>query len=126
MDTKLEDSGKEYLWNGAQWVEAKSRTVVSESDASRLSKKLQRKIGSSNVPRTVTGSVFFFFWDKYKEDMENLGRTNQLNQDNKLVKSLKKREHVWAFARRENATYILVMDLVVAFTRDKYTRRLWV
>ena len=55
-----------------------------------------------------------FFWkgDNYTRDMAN-GPEYHLNQDSSRMASLRPGDHVWAFTRREDKTYVLAADLVV-------------
>lgn len=58
-------------------------------------------------------ALFFWRGDNYFTDI-NAGKAYHLNQNNELMRDLKPREHVWAFTRRKDKTYVLALDLVVA------------
>ncbi len=60
-----------------------------------------------------------FFWrgDNYYADIA-AGKDYHLNQNNELMLDLARGEHVWAFTRRKDKTYVLALDLVVAGTKE--------
>ena len=59
-----------------------------------------------------------FFWrgDNYSADIA-AGKAYHLNQNNELMLNLTRGEHVWAFTRRKDKTYVLAADLVVVRTK---------
>ena len=60
-----------------------------------------------------------FFWrgDNYCADIA-AGEDYHLNQNNELMLDLERGEHVWAFTRRKDKTYVLALDLVVTGTKE--------
>jgi len=61
--------------------------------------------------------LYFWKWKNYENDV-GIGKAYYLIQDNKLMLNLKPEQHIWAFTRLENETYILAADLVVSQTTD--------
>jgi hypothetical protein len=45
--------------------------------------------------------------------MKEDGKTYALNQNSELMNAIKEGERIWAFTRRLDKTYVLVLDLVV-------------
>ena len=60
--------------------------------------------------------LFFWKWDNYSIDISESKAFN-LNQDNELMLKLKSGEHIWAFTRRPDKTYVLAADLIVIQTQ---------
>jgi hypothetical protein len=60
-----------------------------------------------------------FFWrgDNYFRDMQT-GKGYHLNQNNEIIYKLRQGEHIWAFTRRKDKTYVLAADLVVISTKQ--------
>ncbi len=56
-----------------------------------------------------------FFWrgDNYRRDMRFFGKSYDLNQNNDLISDLRSGEHIWAFTRRLDKTYVLCLDLII-------------
>jgi hypothetical protein len=68
--------------------------------------------------REETMSIIFHWVGKnYIADMNSFGKDCQLNQDNELMNDLTKGDHIWAFTRRLDKTYVLALDLVVEQAR---------
>ena len=61
--------------------------------------------------------LFFWTGDNYLADIK-AGKAYHLNQNNELIRSLKSRDHIWAFTRRLDKIYVLAADLVVTQTQD--------
>ena len=63
-------------------------------------------------------SVLFFWVGKnYRKDLTDGSATSYwLNQNSELLYNLKQGEHVWAFTRKNDGTYVLAADLVVKTT----------
>ena len=59
-----------------------------------------------------------FFWrgDNYRRDTRLFGKSYVLNQNSKHILGIVRGQHVWAFTRREDKTYVLAVDLVVTGT----------
>ncbi|MFC1990382.1 hypothetical protein ACFLVW_07540 [Chloroflexota bacterium] len=59
-----------------------------------------------------------FFWrgDNYLRDIQT-GKAYHLNQNNELIYNLNLGEHIWAFTRRQDKTYVLALDLIVTGTK---------
>jgi len=61
--------------------------------------------------------IFYWLWKNYFTDIVNpLDTEDHLNQNSELIHELKTGEHIWAFTRRPDKTYVLAADLVVART----------
>ena len=75
--------------------------------------------------------LFFWVGDNYQKDMKDEGKTYNLNQNSELMIRLEPGDHIWAFTRREDKTYVIAADLVVTRTEHnppgyKYGRyRAW-
>jgi len=56
-----------------------------------------------------------FFWKgtNYYRDMNIFGKSYELNQNNELMNRVGRGEHIWAFTRRKDKTYVLALDLSV-------------
>jgi len=59
-----------------------------------------------------------FFWkgENYYTDTRS-GLTYHLNQDSEHIDTLNPGDHIWAFTRRKDKTYVLAADLIVTGTR---------
>ena len=115
-DEQVELNGRLYRRVRGQWVDRSTGLVAPLSAISRLDRLLYRVADPHRI--TPASSLFFFWtWKNYVTDMEQLGRSYQLNHDSRLVPSLRKRDHIWAFTRRNEKVYVLAMDLVVEFIR---------
>ncbi len=114
---QIELGGKIYERLCGQWIDCNTRLVPPSIILDKLDRLLYRKYDPSKIP-PASSIIFFWTWKNYVNDMQQLGETYQLNQDNSLLHSLRKRDHIWAFTRRDNVTYVLAMDLVVEFTRQ--------
>jgi hypothetical protein len=59
--------------------------------------------------------ALLFFWrgENYPNDMVKYGKSYGLNQNNELMNKVKKGEHIWAFTRRDDKTYVLALDLCI-------------
>ena len=62
-------------------------------------------------------ALFFGRGDNYYADIV-AGKDYHLNQNNELMLDLERGEHVWAFTRRKDKTYVLALDLVVTGTKE--------
>ena len=60
--------------------------------------------------------LFFWIGNNYREAI-SYGKGYHLNQNNELIYKLKSGEHIWAFTRREDKTYVLALDMVVVGTK---------
>ena len=72
-------------------------------------------------------ALFFWRGDYYCKDMGQgkyygTSKAYELNQNNELMLNLKPGEHVWAFTRRPDKSYVLAADLVVTRTRNNPPR----
>jgi hypothetical protein len=56
-----------------------------------------------------------FFWrgDHYEADMQQYGKSYDLNQNSEHFNNLGPGDHIWAFTRRKDKTYVLALDLIV-------------
>ncbi len=112
-------NGKKYEWDGARWVEYLTRLIPPSTTANQLNKILQVQLKGAPIPKTTTSSVIFYWtWFNYVNDIKELGKTFELNQDNSLIKSMIKGDHIWAFTRKDEKLFVMAMDLVVSHTRD--------
>jgi hypothetical protein len=113
---ELEYQGKLYLRQSGQWIENSSRLAPPSTIKIKLDRLLSQKPDFFDIP-PATALLFFWVWKNYLDDMKELGESTQLNQDNKLMSSLRKGDRIWAFTRRDENTYALAMDLVVDTVR---------
>lgn len=61
--------------------------------------------------------LFFWTGDNYDRDMRLSGKSYVLNQNSKRIPGVVRGQHVWAFTRRDDKTYVLALDLVATSTR---------
>jgi hypothetical protein len=56
--------------------------------------------------------ALLFFWrgDYYPKNIKYV-KGYELNQNNELMNKIYKGEHIWAFTRRDDKTYVLALDL---------------
>lgn len=114
---QVELNGKVYTRVHGQWIDRGTGLVAPSSAISRLDRLLYHSTDPLSI--APANSLFFFWtWKHYVNDMRQLGMTYQLNHDNRLMHSLRRRDHIWAFTRRDEKTYVLAMDLVVELIRQ--------
>lgn len=116
-DKQFEIDGKLYKRLHGQWVDCSSGLISPSTIAARLDRLLYQSGDPTKIP-PASSLLFFWTWKNYVSDMQELGGSCQLNQDNRLILSLKKWDHIWAFTRRDEKTYVLAMDLVVELIRQ--------
>ena len=113
---QIELNGRFYERLRGQWIDCNTRLVPPSVTIDKLDRLLYQKYDPSEIS-PASSVIFFWTWKNYISDMQELGETHQLNHDNSLTHALRKRDHIWAFTRRGEMTYVLAMDLVVEFTR---------
>lgn len=114
---QIELDGKLYRRVRGQWIDSSTGLLPPSVTIGRLDRLLYQNTDPSKIP-PASSVIFFWTWKNYISDMQQLGKTYQLNHDNRLMHSLRKRDHIWAFTRRDDRTYVLAMDLVVELTRQ--------
>jgi len=113
---QVEIDDKLYRRVSGQWIDCSTGLVVPSSAVGRLDRVLYQSSDPLRIP-PASSLLFFWTWKNYESDMRLLGMTYQLNHDNRLMRSLRRRDHIWAFTRRDETTYVLAMDLVVDVIR---------
>ena len=114
-DKQIDLNGKRYKRLRGQWIDCNTGLVPPLVIIDKLDRLLYQKCDPSKIS-PASSIIFFWTWKNYISDMQQLGETHQLNHNNSLMRSLRKRDHIWAFTRRDEITYVLAMDLVVEFT----------
>ena len=119
-DKQIDLNGKPYKRLRGQWIDCNTGLVPPLVIIDKLDRLLYQKYDPSKIP-PASSLIFFWTWKNYISDMSDMQqseKTYELNHNNSLMHSLRKRDHIWAFARRDDITYVLAMDLVVEFTRQ--------
>ena len=115
-DKQIDLNGKCYRRIHGQWIDYNTGLVPPLVTIDKLDRLLYQKWDPSRIS-PASSVIFFWTWEHYVSDMQQLGESYQLNQNNSLLRSLRKGDHIWAFTRRDDTTYVLAMDLVVQFAR---------